>query len=49
MANLIRKLDEYDPNWRETVASNPLDAAVELGIIEPEELEDYQPLNFHEE
>lgn len=37
--NLIQRLNAYDPNWRLTVASDPLEAAVELGLIEPEELD----------
>jgi hypothetical protein len=45
---LIEKLDKVDPNWRETVSSNPLEAAVELCIIEPEELEDYTELDFND-
>jgi hypothetical protein len=44
---LIDLLDKVDLNWRESVSSNPLEAAVELCIIEPEELEEYQALNFH--
>ena len=44
--NLLEQLDKIDPNWRENVSSNPLEAAVELCLIEPEELEDYQELDF---
>ena len=45
--NLIARLTEIDPKWRENVASDPLDAAVELGLIEPEDLDaDMQELNF---
>jgi len=46
MRNLIELLDACDPDWRDNVSSNPLDAAVELCIIEPEELEDYRELEF---
>ena len=44
---LNRLLDRVDPDWRETISSNPLDAAVELCLIEPEELEDYIELDFN--
>ena len=37
--NLIRMLNSYDPKWRTTVASDPLEAAVELGLIDPEDLD----------
>ena len=37
--NLIRMLNSYDPKWRVNVASDPLEAAVELGLIEPEDLD----------
>ena len=37
--NLIQRLNAYDPNWRENVASDPLEAAVELGLIEAEDLD----------
>ncbi len=47
--NLLQKLDAIEPKWRETIATNPLDAAVELGLIEPEDLdEDYPELDFNE-
>lgn len=48
--NLLQKLHKVCPTWRETVASDPLDAAVELGLLEPEELDDdpYEELNFHD-
>ena len=46
--NLIKRLDAYDPKWRDTVASDPLDAAVELGLIEPEDVDnDYRELDFN--
>lgn len=48
MPSLIQQLDLIDPNWRYNVSSNPLEAAVELCLIEPEELEDYQELDFNE-
>ncbi len=49
--NLIQRLNEINPRWRDEIAFDPLDAAVELGLIEPEELDDegYEPLNFHDE
>ena len=47
--NLIAKLNELDPKWRETIASDPLDAAVELGLIEAEDLdENVQELEFND-
>ena len=45
--NLIQRLTEVCPTWRTTVASDPLDAAVELGLIEAEDLdENVQELRF---
>ena len=49
MPTLIQQLNEINPRWRDEIASDPLDAAVELGLIEPEELEDYQELDFHDD
>ena len=49
MKNLIKTLTNINPRWRVEVASDPLDAAVELGLIEPEDLdEDYEELDFHD-
>lgn len=49
MINLIAKLAEIDPKWRENIASDPLDAAVELGLIEPEDLDaEMQELEFND-
>jgi hypothetical protein len=49
MANLIRQLNDYDPNWRETISTDPLEAAVEIGLLEPEELDgdEYAELDFN--
>ena len=47
--NLIARLNKIDPRWRENIASDPLDAAVELGLIEPEDLdENIQELDFND-
>ena len=48
MPNLLELLDRVDPNWRENVSANPIDAALELCIIEADELDDYRELNFNE-
>jgi hypothetical protein len=50
MANLIRKLDAYDPHWRETVSPDPVEAAIELGMLDAEDADDeeYQPLDFND-
>ena len=42
--NLIRKLTAINPRWRDEVAEDPIEAAIELGLIEntegdPEELD----------
>ena len=49
--NLIAKLNEYDPNWRDNVASDPIEAGVELGILEADALDDeeYAELDFEPE
>jgi len=45
--NLLQKLNEYDPKWRETISPDPLEAAVEIGLLEAEDLDtDCQPLDF---
>lgn len=47
---LAKELDELWPGWRSTVSPDPVEAAVELSIIEPEEAEneDYRPLDFND-
>lgn len=46
---LLRKLAEINPRWREEIAPDPLDAAVELGLVEPEDLDpDYKELDFND-
>lgn len=42
MPNLIQKLSDYDPKWRENISPNPLEAAVEIGLLDPEDLDDEQ-------
>jgi hypothetical protein len=45
--NLVRELDRYDPKWRENISPDPLEAGVEVGLIEAEDLDDdCQPLDF---
>ena len=48
--NLIQKLNAYDPNWRENVASDPVEAGVELGLLEADALDgdDYEELDFND-
>ena len=49
MQNLIRKLDELEPGWRESISSDPVEAAIELSIIEPEDCDEgYRPLEFND-
>jgi len=47
--NLIRQLSKVDPQWRINISSDPIEAAIELGIIEPEDVDPEMPkeLNFH--
>lgn len=40
MKSLLRELDREYPGWRDYVSSDPVEAAIELGLIEPEELDD---------
>ena len=47
--NLLSKLRAYDKNWRENISSDPIEAAIEIGLLEPEEIEDYQPLDFNDD
>ena len=49
MSNLLRQLDDYDPKWRENISRDPLESAVEIGLLEPEDLEEYQPLDFNDD
>lgn len=49
MATLLEQLDQASPGWRENISRDPLEAAVELGLIEPEDLDtECQELNFHD-
>ncbi len=51
MPTLLEQLYAYDPDWRDNIASDPLEAAVEIGLLEPDVLDDdtdYKPLNFHD-
>jgi hypothetical protein len=49
--NLIQQLNEYNPRWRYEIATDPIDAAIEIGLIEPEDVDPEVPeeLNFHED
>jgi hypothetical protein len=49
--NLLEKLAAHDPKWRENISPDPLEAAVEVGLLEPEALDadDYKPLDFNED
>ncbi len=51
MPTLLEQLYAYDPDWRDNIASDPLEAAVEIGLLEPDVLDDtdYKSLNFHDE
>ena len=47
--SLIEQLEKVDPEWRHNVSNNPLEAAVELGLLEPEDLDEAgQPLDFND-
>ena len=48
--NLLQQLDAYDPKWRENISPDPLEAAVEIGLLEPEALDDegYEELDFND-
>lgn len=46
--NLIARLTSICPRWRELYGEDPLIAAVELGLIEQEDLDD-PPLDFESE
>jgi hypothetical protein len=49
MPTLIERLDNYDPQWRRSISADPLEAAVEIGLLEPEELdgEEHAELDFN--
>ena len=50
--NLLQKLDQVWPSWRKDYDDDPLAAALDLGLIKPEDASaatEYQPLNFHDE
>lgn len=47
MKNLLEQLRDYDKNWRVNIAADPIEAAIEIGLLEPEDAEDYQPLDFN--
>ena len=50
--HLLRRLDEVCPDWRRRYGSNPIDAAVELGLIDDDELaldEVGGELDFHDD
>ncbi len=51
MTNLLTKLAAYDPDWRRNIAADPIEAAVEIGLLEPDALDggDYEPLDFNED
>lgn len=47
--NILAKLNAYDPKWRENISPDPLEAAVEIGLLDAEDLDaDYQELDFNE-
>jgi len=50
---LLEALYRYDRNWRENIASDPVEAGVEIGLLEPSALDGpeyaYEPLNFNDE
>ncbi len=37
--NILRELDAACPTWRDTVSSDPLEAAVELGLLDETDTE----------
>lgn len=41
--NLIKKLGECNPRWRDEISADPIEAAIELGLIEPEEVDPEMP------
>lgn len=49
--HLLQQLDRACPSWRQTVASDPLEAAVELGLIDADKLdkESHGELDFNNE
>jgi hypothetical protein len=47
--NLIAELYAYDRDWRANISPDPIEAAIEIGLIEPEETDpDCQPLDFND-
>jgi len=51
MSSLIEQLDDFDPRWRANYSPDPLEAAVEIGLLEPDVLDgtDYTPLDFNKD
>ena len=47
--NLIARLTSICPRWRELYGDDPIAAAIELGLVEPDILDDTQPLDFNSE
>ena len=50
MVELIKMLNEEAPGWRDTISPDPIVAALELCLIDPEDLDDYgRELDFDDE
>jgi hypothetical protein len=48
--NLLQQLDAALPGWRKEYDNDPIAAATDLGLIDPEDSEpDAQALDFHDE
>lgn len=47
--NLLRRLDETHPGWRDEISSDPIVAAIELGLLEHDGKDTPGELDFHDE
>lgn len=48
--NLLQQLDAAYPGWREEISREPIEAAIELGLLEPDDMEgDELALDFTDE
>lgn len=47
--NLIRRLYQLNPRWREEISRDPVEAGIELGLLDPDEMEaEAMELDFRE-
>lgn len=44
--NLIQQLSEAYPRWRQEISANPIEAAIELGILDEDPADSVPELDF---